>query len=528
MATSKPPRRSASQPKTLTDESKAQLWRLGVLLWKLHADQLRVYWQIVESKASRFVLEIARRWGKTWLLCLLAIECCLRKPGARVVYGAPTLKHLEEFVMPAFEALIADAPSDCKPEFNQQSGHWTFPNGSHVHLFGADDKRKADRGRGPSADLVLFDEAGFTPILRYVLRAVLRPQTLHTGGITVLASTPAEEPDHDFTKIAEIAEAKGTYARRTIHDNPRLSPERVQQYIAEDAADEGMSVEEYVRTDTFRREYMAERITDKLLVVMGDDWQLSESKCVREVQRPEFFDGYGSFDIGGADPHAHLFGHLDFKNGWLVIEHELLLRDGQNTALVAEAVKAKEKEAWGSDSFDGRLRGTLEHLLAANVPDWVADKLGALDGPKQPYLRVADNDLHVLRDMLDLHGLLYCPTGKDEKQLQVNNLRILVRQNKLVVHPRCVNLVRHFRGTVWKNEKRADYKRKGGEHGDLLDAAVYMGRNVNWTRNPWPLDWRETTGVHVSKKFQPEPQARKIAEAFVPKTPWNQRLRRAR
>jgi hypothetical protein len=51
-----------------------ELWRVGELRWKLHADQLAVYEQILASDASRFVLEIARRWGKTWLLATIAIE----------------------------------------------------------------------------------------------------------------------------------------------------------------------------------------------------------------------------------------------------------------------------------------------------------------------------------------------------------------------------------------------------------------------------------------------------------------------
>src|SRR5689334_5689501 len=98
-----------------------------MLRWKLHSEQAALYDQMMTSSAPRYVLEIARRFGKTFLLVVIAVETCLRFPGSRVLYAAPTLKSLEEFVLPAFDKVTEDAPTDCRPIFNSQSGHWTFP-----------------------------------------------------------------------------------------------------------------------------------------------------------------------------------------------------------------------------------------------------------------------------------------------------------------------------------------------------------------------------------------------------------------
>ncbi len=470
-----------------------ELWRRGELRWKLHADQLAIYLLIAASSASRFVMEIARRWGKTHLLAVIAIETCLRNPGGRVVYGAPTLKHLAVFILPVFESIIEDAPPECRPVWVASSGHWLFPNGALIHLFGADDRRKANRGRGPAALLCIFDEAGFTPLLKYILSSIFRPQLLTTGGRTLLGSTPAEEPEHDFTEIAARAEVNGNYARRTIFDNPRLTPERITAFIEEDAKEEGFTVEAYKETDTFRREYLAERVIDQLLVVVPE-WIDKRGRLFVAVDRPEFFNGMSILDFGGADPHAAHFGYWNAKVNKWVIEDEVLLRHGENTAVLAEAVKAKEKELWGVRAWEGTLRGVTEKptdALLACLPDYMAAVLDA-EAPKQPFTRWADNDLQLVRDLYDLHGLVFIPTAKDDKALQVNNLRVMFREEQILIHPRCINTDRHLKTTVWKDHKRRDYRRRGGEHGDLVDTLTYGARNLD-RRDPEPADWRDTS-----------------------------------
>lgn len=492
----------------LTEEQRAELdlavrhelWRAGDITYKLHSDQREVWDDIKARDSSREVLEISRKWGKTFFLVLYAFDVCLNKAKARVVYGAPTLKHLAEFVLPVVDEICADAPAEVRPHYNQQTGHLEFPhNGSYVHLFGADDKAAAERGRGPKADAAIFDEAGFCSVLLYVLRDVFRPQLMYSRGRTLLGSTPSSEPEHDFTAIAERAEAQGTYARRTIYDNPLLTDEEREKFISDSANDEGFTVDEYKRTPTFRREYLAERIVDTTLAVMGDDWQLMGERCMREVARPRFFDAYTILDMGGVDPHAVIFGYWHFELGAFVQEDELLLRDGCNTAMLAERIKEKERALWGTDQFVGTLRG-LSEVERKSLPTWLQIETAKKTPPAQPYLRFCDNDIQIAKDLHELHGISFIPTEKHEKRLQVNAFRVSVRAGRYFIHPRCRDTIRHFRTTTWANARQNDYKRKNGEHGDLLDCNVYGERNYRKNRNPTPENW----GVDLTNMWIPE------------------------
>ena len=59
------------------------------------------------------------------------------------------------------------------------------------------------------------------------------------------------------------------------------------------------------------------------------------------------------------------------------------------------------------------------------------------------------------------------------------------------VHPRCKRLIAQLDGTLW-NEKRTAWVRTALDHGDLLDCAIYISRNVAWHRDCRPapkLPW---------------------------------------
>lgn len=514
------------------------LWRMGHLLWKCgrHEDQKAVYALMLTALAAgaaRFVLEIARRWGKTWLLCIVAMETCLRKPGCRVVYGAPTLKDLQEFIIPTIEAICRDAPEDCRPVFNAATMHFTFPKhgpakGSYIHLFGCDDRRKANRGRGSGAALVILDECGFIPILLYVIRSVLRPQLLHSGGAMLLGSTPPEEPDHDFTEIASRAEANGNYARRTIYDNPLLTEAQVQSFIEADAKDEGLTAEEYVKTDTFRREYLAERVLNPILVVMGEDWErrrVASLEGGRLAVRPEFFNGMTVLDPGGNDPHGVQFSYWDFKAAKWVIEDELLLKKGENTEVVTREVRAKEKALWGVELYTGTLRAAREdpsqELLRA-VPDWMQDILYK-DAPTQPFARWSDTNIQMIRDLYELHKMAFLPTAKDDLQWAVNNLRVLAASGDIWMHPRCAHSDRHWGGTTWKDHKRKEFARRGGEHGDLLATGIYGARNLD-RRNPYPKDWFQVAPINPVAGAVAAQKNDDVARAFLGTGPLARKL----
>lgn len=492
-------------------------WLAGVLVWLLDDNQLGMYEAWLRHPGRRYVFECGRRVGKTFMLVVIACMTCLRKKGCRVVYCAPTLKHLGEFVLPAFDKIAATCPEAIRPRFNAANGHIEFHNGSWIHLFGADDKRKADRGTGGDAELAIVDEAGadsFAQLLVYVVKFILGPSLLMTNGRILIASSPARAPEHEFTPMAEQAEAAGAYAHRTIYDNPRLTNAQRMAFIETDAADEGMTAEQYMATDTFRREYMAERVVDKLLVVLPE-WLEARKTCLTAIERPPFYDALTWLDFGGADPHAAHFAYYHFRLDRVVVEDELLLKDGQNTKELAQAVKAKERELWGVNSWAGTLRAYEDTESGAWAAMYDSAKKAYDDSsPTQPYVRWADNDRQLIVDLQNLHDLAFCPTRKDDSQLQVNNLRVLIQQGKVLVHPRCVHTDRHWRNTQWENHKRLDFARVNGEHGDLVSTAKYGCRNL-YRRNPYPPGWQDvplvdTEGVPLPRRPERRPPPKSL------------------
>lgn len=454
--------------------AKRECWNNGDLNHLRDENQRFISEALKDPKHKFYVIECARKIGKSYYLVTLAIEQCIKFPKSRVIYVSQTAKEASEFVTPLLEEVLATAPF--KVKFDSKSQKFKFPNGSQIRLFGCDDKAAADRGRGPGAHLALVDEAGFIRVLDYLLHSVLVPQTLLTKGRIILASTPSPEPDHPFTKLSESAESNGSHIRRTLYDNPRLTKEEIETFIAQDAAMIGMTVEEFKDSDVFKREYLAQRVIDTNLVVVP------ESPVVEAVGRPGFFDGYVSLDWGGVDPHAALFGYWDYTEQRLVIEDEFLLRRGENTQQIVDELKRIEGALWGTEGWDGTLRAAKE--LEA-MPEWL--RSAAAGSPKaQPYLRVCDTDIQLARDLQQLHGVAFLPTQKSDKKHQIATLRVLLRERRVFINPKCRNLLRHLKTTMWLNEKQNDYRRKNGEHGDLLDALIYMTRNIRRTRNPNP------------------------------------------
>lgn len=487
-------------------------WRGGDLTWLLHAGQVDVWREVLKfinnpDGSNVFVLELARQFGKTFLCLVISLMIAIRT-GGRCVYGAPTLQMLREFILPTFDAIASTAPESVRPRFNGSNSHIETHTGGYIHLFGADDQRRADRGRGPPAEFAVFDEGGNEGVgnlLRYIVTKVFEPAFQHTGGRCVLPSTPASTPDHDFTAMTEEAEARGEALNRTIYDNPMLTAARIEEIILKAARTAGKSVEAFKESPEFQREYLAKRVIEKSLVVLPE-WADHRAKLFKAVERPEFFRGTATLDFGGNDPHGLHLGYWHHPLNAYVIEHEDLMVSPCNSLQMATRAKALETEAWGVKQWAGTMAAARDATLVEwrdSIPKWMAGLLEReIEGDGQPWMRVADNDIALVRDLYELHDMAFVPTAKDDKQLQVNNLQVSINREQVYVHPRCVHTDRHWRTTTWADHKRDTYARRGGEHGEFVDTAVYALRNVD-RRDPTPLEARpKPVGVTIGSSIR--------------------------
>ncbi len=375
---------------------------------------------------------------------------------------------------------MVSTPDDEEDGVIQRRRLWFPSSGAELVIFGTD-AQSFRKGRGPRTHLQLFDECAFYQDLLSV-ESALRPALQTTQGRSLYLSSPPESPGHPFVTRVNAAAGTGRLVRDTFWNNPRVNQEAI---IREEASLRGQSREEFTASTYFQREYEAKIVTEQTKAAVPA-WTDEVAKvCTREWPRPTHFHGYTGHDWGGytGDPHAALFGYLDFKASKLIIENESECR-GLDTDSLTREWKAKEVEVWGERSWDGTLWGA--GFFEANtkaLPEFLRPALIAT-GPQQPFLRVCDHDEQLQGDMIRL-GYALLPTRKDDKHLMVDALNVLVRQLRIIIHPRCKRLLEQLRTTLW-NKTRSEWERTPKDHGDLIDCLVYICRNVFWNHSPFP------------------------------------------
>lgn len=460
-------------PKLSAKAARAELWRRGVLSWKLFGYQLPIYqlvWDYIQNRRHiKHVLNIARRFGKSHTLCLIAIEYAIRNPGCQIRFAAPTGKMLRKIIHPAFKAICKDAPDDVKPLWKTQDGFYSFPNGSEIHASGCDNQNYENL-RGQAAHLAIVDEAGFVDELDYVVNDVLVPQTLTTKGVVIMSSTPPKTPAHDFYSIAMESEARGAYAKRTVYDNTNIDKPTLDLYAKEAGGYE---------SSTFKREYLCEFVVDSESQIIPE-WT---DVFIGDPNRDEFYGywhKYDSMDIGVRDGTAVILGHYNFKEARLYIEDEFVLRGQEvRTDNIAAGVSTKEASLWQG---------------------------------QKPYRRVADNNnLILLADLGLQHQLHFAPTSKDELHAMVNELRLWVKSGRVKVSPRCEHLIGCLKYGVWDDNRKQFARSSVYGHFDGLAALIYLVRNIDQHTNPVPINHNVNYYTHHIPEHESTTKAK---EAF--------------
>lgn len=440
-----------------------QLWRLGELSWKLDSCQKQLYDKFKTSKYRKVVWNCSRRLGKSFSLLVIALEYALQNPNTQIKYAVFTALQGQKIILPTIRAILEDCPEDLKPNYVKNEKCFYFKNNSVIQIEGTDEGN-AEKLRGTASHLSILDEAGFMDDLDYVINDILLPQALTTNGRLLIASTPSKSPAHPFTNLVSEAQRYDSYIKKTIidavedikndppHLKNRLNPEIIEELKIASGGE---------NSSTWQREYLCNIIIDSSRAVIPEFNEAVEREIVKEWPRPVKYDAYTSLDLGFVDYTAALFAYLDFKNNKLVIEDELWMNGHEvTTKHLAESVKLKEKELW-------------------------TDSKTELEQPV--YLRVSDDDLLTLNDLYRQHGLTFIPTKKDNKESAINDVRMRIGALEIIINPRCKNLIYQLKTGTWaKNRKTFDRSPDAG-HYDLLDALIYLVRNVQWQKNPYPI-----------------------------------------
>jgi hypothetical protein len=477
-------------------------WRGGHLAFLLTPSQQDSYSKIRkwESKGEGrvFALDTSRRWGKSVLCLVLAIEDALRYPGWRIVYCAPTHDQVKKITLPLVAQLTQTCPPQLIPDWVKSDGTFVFGNGSRIEIVGLD--VRPDGARGTGVDKVILDEAGFFDNLEYLMVSIIYPQMLGRDHARVIgASTPPITPMHYWSKdvVADCIN-KNAHDRKTLDDADQYSHEEIEaEYARMPGGRGGVAA---------RREYGAEHIADESMQIVPE-FKDAEESIVRAVEPPVWRDCYVALDPGFHDLSAVLFGYWDFLEQKLVVEDEIA-EPRLNSKELATAIKAKEAKLWGNV----RRRGSGS----------------SYDTKPQPYLRISDNDLRLIADLHHDHGLAFIPTQKDNLVAQVDQVRVAMQNGQILINPRCRKLVLHLKHGVWK-KVGSMFGREGGElgHFDTIAALVYLWRNVQKRRNPTPALERFVCGdmrvpgsaAQTPSKWAAEgPRLKRLGQKYYVKT----------
>lgn len=450
--------------KTTQRELVNETWRRGTLSWKLYKHQLPIYsavWNAISNKSTlKYVINCSRRFGKTTILCLIAIEYGIRNPNTQIRFAAPTAKSLRKSIHPIMKMLLADCPDHLKPIYKGSEDMFDLPNGSQIHFSGTDNGHEENL-RGTVSHLNIVDEAGSMGNLNYLIKSILVPQTLTVRGTTIIASTPSVTSDHDYFYIYRECLEENCVSEFTIHDNKSLDADTLKTYMKEAGGEE---------STTFKREYLVQFVTDSEQSILPE-WQDQYSEdTVRDEYFP-YYHKYVSLDTGVVDYTAGLFAYYDYRNACIVVEDEYTINGPEMTTdILARDIRNKEKTLWGEMHVNRR----------------IAD----------------NNNLILIADLTRLHNLPFVPTNKTSLEAMVNQVRVMINEGRLKINPRCTQTLGCVKYGIWKksNGKKEFGRSKKYGHYDHLAALVYLVRNVDQNTNPVPATYKMSNDTHWINK----------------------------
>ncbi len=153
-------------------------------------------------------------------------------------------------------------------------------------------------------------------------------------------------------------------------------------------------------------------------------------------------------------------------------------------------LKMRQKNGGNTPPIEDEATFKGKSFTTANLAASIKKTEEELWGLKKPFLRVADNNnLILLNDLSIDYGINFIPTAKDNKHAWINQIRILISEERIVINPKCKQLVFHLKNATW-NKNKTEYDRSlDGGHYDLIDALAYLIRNIAYTRNPYPAGY---------------------------------------
>ena len=462
-------------------------WDKGDLSYKLHSAQRLIYDAIrgLPFETREAVVFCARRFGKSYLGVLMAIEDCIRFPGTIVRTIGPTIKQTTEIIVPLINKVCCDAPSGLIKRTKSEH-RWKI--GESSLILGGFDSSNVESHRGSESSAIYLEETRDSSAEEYTnaMFDVLKPQLLHSKGKMVHLTTAPKAMSHPFvTDTIPQAKLNNAFFKYTVYQNPLLDQEQIDSAIRDCGG---------INTQAFRREYMCELIRDEQTLIAPE---FDPSKHVFAPDLPDAAYYNTVVDLGGVrDKTACLLVIYDF-------------------------FKAK-KVLWDERIFDANtptteiIKGCLE--MEANIKRIIPDE-------KYGPVRWMDAPGQIQVDLYDTHKFEVRLPLKDDWEASINALKVAFAQDKWIVHPRCKHSIENLLSGTF-NKNRTDFERSHVfGHNDAIAALMYANRMINTKENPFSESGFIKQSSHTFQRPVDSPME-EVSKTLQPKSFGHFRIKR--
>jgi len=374
-------------------------------LFRPHKGQMPPLKDLFLGSVKKIFLCLGRRFGKSALMCYMAVRWALTRPNSKIYIVGPLLTTQREIILSS-GLLLNMVPRKYMADYNKTEGRVNFTNGSFIRVVGADDPEHL---RGLSISLLLVDE--IKDVKPEVIDTILNATLVDEDAPMILAGTPPEVAEHRFWDYVEEYKTSPDcrYYHGTTYDNPHLKREVVDRQRA--------SYEKRGDLDIFMREFMAEYVPGgkrAVFPMLTQNHIYPYETLLNNIRRnPHQWQYYCTMDPGTAACFAVTLHAMNPYKGFDYIMDEVYELQQSETSI---------GKLWP------RVRAKMNEL---HTPDY----------DEAPWIITVDEAATWARnELIDQFGLASFPTTKatSRKADGISLMKDLLRDRKLLLSDRAV------------------------------------------------------------------------------------------
>jgi hypothetical protein len=495
-----------AEARATNEDLYALCWEQGDLSPLMHAGQRRLRdqfhaWRVIDqtndvvhvagSLPRVFGVRGGKRFGKTTCALWLASELCVLYPGCSIRYTSAFQKTIDEIIGSVQHVVFDTAPDSCRPTYFGKRGPrpagFYFPEygpmqGARIALAGMELNPDALRGQGNDFDFI--SEAAFIGELGYTVINVLYHQYQgRPHARLMLESSAPKDVDTDWElKFLPDCERRGAIFTATIEDNPRLSRNEKDEFIAASGGRGHPDCE---------REYFNVISRDARSVVFPE---FDKAFILPTYELPKHGLALASYDPGQKHLFAINWSVYDFLQTTVTFVDDWSEHNA-STEKVAAITAARELDLFGTHPPKKLARLELhqwQDLLGNDRTAHLAEQLYELaqEGEEHsdftwydneagvwrmnPHLRVSDVNQQLINDMATMFGLFIDPTTKDDLcEVMVQLVRSMHKQKRVFYGPLAANTAAHMNACTWDKNRRKWTEHSVWSHFDLAATVMY-------------------------------------------------------